>query len=309
MHRLIINEICAVKLGRYPDSIKRLETGYANYVYKLSFDNDKFIIRLNSDKNAYSHTLYWLDKLHGLDIPIPKVIHSGEYSDFSFIILKFIEGTDLGDVYYQLSDAEKRSIAKAIADIHNRVSKLPQNRGFGYLSSYEDENYKMSWKEVILEHLDRSRKRIKENKIFDIEKVDKVEILLDKYDYYLASIKPIPYLDDITTKNVLINQGQLSGVIDIDWICFGDIFYFVALTNMALIAMGYDTKYIDYLMGEMKATEAEREILKLYTLAFCVDFMSEKGMKFNRETAIKADEYEIKRLNEIYEEKYNELIL
>jgi len=61
---------------------------------------------------------------------------------------------------------------------------------------------------------------------------------------------------------VLINQGKLSGVIDIDWICFGDRVYYVALTNMALMSLGYDTKYIDYLMDHMKASELEREILK-----------------------------------------------
>lgn len=169
------------------------------------------------------------------------------------------------------------------------------------MTSYEDEEYKNSWKEVILEHLHRSRSRIKENKIFDYKKVDKVEKLLEKYDDYLNSIKPIPFLDDLSSKNVLINEGRLSGVIDVDWVCFGDKIYFVALANMALISLGYDTKYIDYLMDEMKASELEEEILKLYTLAFCVDFMSEKGMRF-KDKVVEVSENEVKRLNEIYEE-------
>jgi fructosamine-3-kinase len=98
MHELVIDKICAMKLGKQPDNIKRLETGLANYVYKICFDDDKYIIRLNDDKNAYKNTIYWLDKLKGLDIPIPRVIHTGDCDNFSFIILNFIEGEDLGYV-------------------------------------------------------------------------------------------------------------------------------------------------------------------------------------------------------------------
>lgn len=107
---------------------------------------------------------------------------------------------------------------------------------------------------------------------------------------------------------MLINQGKLSGVIDFDWICFGDKIYYVALTNMALISFGYDTKYIDYLMEQMKASELEREMLKLYTLVFCVDFMAEKGMEF-KDQIVKVTENQVERLNKIYEEIYSEITI
>lgn len=38
------------------------------------------------------------------------------------------------------------------------------------------------------------------------------------------------------------------------------------------------------------------QILKLYTIIFCVDFMSEIGMKFNKEEKIKANEAKWKGL-------------
>jgi hypothetical protein len=209
-------------------------------------------------------------------------------------------------VYADLSTEDKKDIARDIVNIQNVVATLPQNRGYGYLTSYDDENYKKCWEDVIIEHLDRSRNRIKENKIFDYKKVDKIEKLLEKYDEYLSAIKPIPFLDDLSSKNVLINEGKLSGVIDFDWICFGDKIYVFALTNMALISLGYDTEYVDYLMEEIKASEIEREILRLYTLAFCVDFMGEKGMKFKDEI-VEVSKNQIANLNMIYEEIYSEL--
>lgn len=306
MNDSIVNEICFSNFNKYPDEIKRFEIGYGNYVYRICFGQDKFVMRINFDENAYKDTIYWLDKLKGLEIPVPKVIYKGKYNKLSYLILNHIDGDDLGNVYADLSSEEKKGIAREIANIQNVVATLPQNRGYGYLTSYDDESYKKSWKEVILEHLERSRSRIKENKIFDYKKVDKIEELLDKYEEYLSTIKPIPFLDDLSSKNVLINEGELSGVIDFDWICFGDKIYVFALTNMALISLGYDTEYVDYLMEEIKASEAERETLRLYTLAFCVDFMGEKGMKF-KDKVVKVSKEQIENLNMIYEEIYNEL--
>lgn len=59
-------------------------------------------------------------------------------------------------------------------------------------------------------------------------------------------------------------------------------------------------------MEEMKASEIEREILILYTLIFCVDFMSEKGMKF-KDKIIEVNKCEVEELNKIYEKMYRRL--
>ncbi len=306
MNNSIVDEICFINFNKYPNEIKRFEIGYGNYVYRICFGENNFVIRINSDESAYKDTIYWLDKLKGLEIPVPKVIYKGRYYTLSYLILNHIDGDDLGNVYGNLSTEEKKGIAREIVNIQNVVATLPRNRGYGYLTSYDDENYKRCWKDVIIKHLDRSRNGIKENKIFDYKKVDKIEKLLDKYDKYFSAIKPIPFLDDLSSKNVLINEGKLSGVIDFDWICFGDKMYYIALTNMALISLGYDTEYIEFLMEEMKASEIEREILRLYTLAFCVDFMAEKGMKF-KDKIVKVVQNEIELLNRVYEEIYSEL--
>lgn len=38
---------------------------------------------------------------------------------------------------------------------------------------------------------------------------------------YFARVEPVAYLDDISTKNLLIHEGRVSGVIDIDWMGVG----------------------------------------------------------------------------------------
>lgn len=306
MNSLIVNKISFKVFNKYPDKIKEFEIGYGNYVYRISFGNEKFVIRISLEQNAYKDTIYWLNKLNDLELPVHKVIAIGEYEELSYLVLNYIEGDDLGTIYGNLSEYEKREIAAKLVKIQAITSTLPKNRGYGYVSSYEDENYKNSWKEVIIEHLNRSRNRIKENQIFDCKKVERVERLLEKYNEYLNDIKPIAFLDDLSSKNVLIDNGKLSGIIDFDWICFGDKLYYVALTNMALISLGYDTKYVDYIMEEMNASELEREILKLYTLIFCLDFMGEKGMSFKGKV-VEVNKDVVENLNRVYIGIYNEL--
>lgn len=136
VNNLIVNEICFMCFDKYPSKVKQFEMGYGNYVFKINIGYDKFVLRLNSEKNAYKDTIYWIEELSRLELPVPKVINKGIYSEFSYLILNYIEGDDLGNVYVELSTEEKREIAKKIVNIQNAVSK----------------------------HLDRSQNRIRENK-------------------------------------------------------------------------------------------------------------------------------------------------
>ena len=121
---------------------------------------------------------------------------------------------------------------------------------------------------------------------------------------YFDTIKPIPYLDDVSTKNLLINRGKLSSVIDIDWMGFGDVLTFVAMTQVALLSMDYDLKYIDYLLEELHPSKVQYKAFVFYCLLFCVDFMGERGMQF-LDKVIPVNQEIINRFNNIYIELLN----
>ena len=77
MNSLIVNKISFKVFNKYPDKIKEFEIGYGNYVYRILFGNDKFVIRISLEQNAYKDTIYWLDKLNDLELPVHKVIAIG----------------------------------------------------------------------------------------------------------------------------------------------------------------------------------------------------------------------------------------
>ena len=112
--------------------------------------------------------------------------------------------------------------------------------------------------------LRRSRARIVAAGVADPGYADRVEAYLERHRAYLDAVAPTPFLDDTTTKNVLIADGTLSGIVDVDYLCFGDPLLTVALTRMALLARGWDTDYIDYWCAAL-ARAAPRPILDLYT--------------------------------------------
>lgn len=159
----------------------------------------------------------------------------------------------------------KKQIAKEVVAIQRKVSRI---------DIVTDAQW--TWNYVIEEMLNRAEERIKQNRYFDAAKVHIIKNLQCEIQEYLNMARSIPYLDDISTKNLLIYEGKLSGIIDIGWIGLGDMLTFAAMTKVALLNMDLDTQYVDYLLDEIRPNAIEYKAFIFYCLIFCVDFMGEK---------------------------------
>lgn len=305
-----VNKICDDVFHAKPTEIIRNTVGLAGYVYTVVFNDTKYVIKISDDKNLILGSTYWLNKVKDLDIPTPCVIAENLVNAPYYFVMSFIPGKDLGLVYSSLLKSEKKIIAKKIIGFQKKIKKLPKAKGFGSLNSYEDsENICSSWEESLLNDINRAEEAIINNGIFSVEYVLKLKKIVPYFKEYFNSIKPVPFLDDITTKNVLIHEGKHSGIIDLDWISFGDEVLFLGLVTMALLSMKADLDYADYLKDEMNLNEMQERALKFYVLMFCVIFMSEKGMCFNQAEPMKVSEEDIMLLQEIFNRYYEKLEL
>ncbi|SEK42714.1 Phosphotransferase enzyme family protein [Ruminococcus albus] len=286
----IISKLCKKCFSEIPQSIERCSVGQGNYVFIVQLTDTTYVIRCSPEKNAYNDTVYWLEKLAFIEIPIPKIVAKGVFEDTEYIILTYFEGKDIGLVYSLLSDEDKRTIASEIVCIQERVAAL----------ELEDIPSEWTWHSEINYMLDRAEERIAANEYFDIEKVDRLRKSAIALDKYFDRIEPIAYLDDVSTKNLLIHDGHISGIVDIDWIGIGDSLTYVALTNIALLNMGYDTDYVKYILKEMNLSSIQKKAFLFYSLMYCVDFMGERGMHFT-DKYIEVNEQIIDRLNSIYD--------
>ncbi|MBQ6932690.1 MAG: phosphotransferase [Clostridia bacterium] len=280
----VIIEICNINNIK-PTEIKRISVGLDNYVFYIKSAAKEYVIRCNI--KPYNETIKLTENLYRLGVPVPQTLFSGKYKNLYYMISAYIYGKDLGLVYADLSLDDKRIIAKEVCDIQNKISDIKLTQSFS----------QADWVKLLLK---RAKERIAENNYFDLVKVDIVADLSKKFEEYFCSIKPIAYLDDISTKNLMINNGRVSGIVDTDWLGYGDPLTFVALTNVALLNDGYDTLYVDCLLEEMKISQEQKKAFLFYSLLYCVDFMSERGMNFNGNRVEVSSEI-IASLNAIYD--------
>ena len=286
-----IENIVREYLGEGIKSAVRFPTGLCHFVYDLkTLSGHGYAIRIASSQDSLEQlhgNVYWYDQMVKLGIPVPHMFHHNLAGQFPFVLIERFPGTDLGNVYSDLTLSQKKNIVHEIVSIQEKVSALPEASGFGYALSYDDPNLKRhpGWADVIESSLTRARKWIGDVGVCDPRHVDRVARAARRNGALFKQVKPTAFLDDTTTKNVIINNGRLSGIVDLDEICFGDRLYTVALTNMALLARKERTDYIDLWCERLSLDQNSRTLLALYTAIHCLTFMGEIGQKFNKEEA------------------------
>ena len=109
-----IVKLCEECLAELPKEIERCAVGHGNYVYIVELADRKVVVRCSEETGAYKDTIYWLEKLETIDIPVPRVLGKGMFEGYEYLILTYFEGQDIGLVYTTLTDEEKREIAKTV---------------------------------------------------------------------------------------------------------------------------------------------------------------------------------------------------
>jgi aminoglycoside phosphotransferase (APT) family kinase protein len=228
--------------------------------------------------------------LRPLGIPVPQILNHGQYGEVFYTLITYINGKDLGEVYHALNDLQKREIANELVVIQEKVATLPIKPKEMYVYPSMEHESKIA----------SCREQIQKNKLFEIDICDKVAEIFKAHEDYFKDLQPVAFLDDISTKNVLVHEGKLAGIVDIDEMGYGNPLSVIGLTNMALLAMETDTKYIDYWLDAMNADSVQRKAVTLYTLLSCIDFMSEKGMRYDNDNIVPVNQKEVELLISIY---------
>ncbi len=267
----------------------RFPTGLCHWVYDMRLaDGRKIVVRLAMPGNRMfiAGGIHWSDKLRPLGVPLPTLLHGNSQAEpFPYMILHRLPGEDLGDVYTTLKPEDRRKIAFDLAGIQMRVGQTSPGRGFGFAHAAEGPFAHSTWRDMLESYLSRSRQWMMQAGVVNPEWIDRARKHLDLHQKYLAAILPKPFLDDITTKNVLIHENKLSGIVDVDTLCYGDALYHVALIQMALLSRGWPLDYVAAWREAMNVSPQQQAVLSLYTALHGVAFLSEFGQKFNRSAA------------------------
>ena len=274
-----------------PVRVARFPTGLQHFVFEATSGTDGTVVVRISRREEVSvarNSCYWSDLLRPLGVPLPRVLHADfamERHPFPFVILERLPGRDLGFVIDRLPHDALRRLARRLADVQAIVTDLPPGLGYGFAPRMEGPFPQASWRETVAASLSRSRKRICDAGLVSDIYIGRVEAAADRYTEYFASVPATPFLHDITTKNVIVDGSHLSGIVDVDSMCFGDPLFLVGLIRMALLAHGHAVAYADAWVEALRLDMNRRKVIDFYTALHCIGFMAEIGHRFNRHGA------------------------
>ncbi len=279
-------DAAATFLGHERFTLTRYPTGFCHYVFEVAPDSGpKVVVRMGHDdtRKNLEGSVFWDRELTSLKLPTARILHHDLAAEFPYTILEHIPGSDLGQLFSSLTPSVRRQIAYSLAEIQSRVATLPRAQGFGYGFSFSDPRLRGSWRAILDEQLDRARQWIRSVGVASESHVERVSRELTKIRGYLDDVAPTPFLHDTTTKNVLVTESGLAGIVDIDDLCFGDPLYVLSLTYMALLSSRSSTDYVDFWSNAWELTSLQRTVMRIYTAIHCVGFIGEVGQRFNKD--------------------------
>ncbi|NYH26882.1 phosphotransferase family protein [Paraburkholderia bryophila] len=241
--------------GERPLRLERQAFAHSgNAVYRAHMPGGRSLaVRVSPKAQTFLHTGANLATLHGLGLPVQTVLSQGTTpAGGDFVVLDWLPGRDLFYVFDSLDARQTERIAEAVIEIQCRVAQqLPATAqgSFGW-TAIGARAPRARWTEIfdeptpIASHvatlaradatpLDRFRARL--------------GLVRASLEDYFDTLRPVCFLHDLTIKNVLVDDNELSGLIDFDSVCYGD----------PLLVLGTTLAHIDTLVGERGRRYAE----------------------------------------------------
>lgn len=156
-----------------------------------------------------------------------------------------------------------------------RVDSLAHGKGYGYAALGKD-GPATSWVEVVESQLgDVTQMRSPRLATF----TRAVKEALHARSHEMSAVPATCFLDDLTTKNVIVQDGVLQGVVDFDQVCYGDPLFWIALTSVAIVSDVGETglTYAEELCESWGVDPRPAGGLALYTAVHCHRFLANRS--------------------------------
>jgi len=204
-----------------------------------------------------------MEILRGLGLPLPAPVRRAASGETSLLAYPKLAGEDLRYALPGMSAAQRTRLAEQVTEFQRVVAAgLPLGAAYGWTPIGVPGPF-ASWPDLVWHELGRPPGIPWANEIH-IEAAEKALRL----NPYLSAVPPTPFLDDLTIKNVIVQEGALSGVVDFDVICYGDPLYALALTEAAIV-LDLGLEFLDYaqeLRRLANLTAAQTQVLDLYAI-------------------------------------------
>jgi len=278
----IARRIIEEKLGEKVSLIQRFPTGLSHYVFDVSTVNScSFVIRIARPERSQEleSGIVWHKEIERVGVRLPKIYEFGRFDDHYYGIYERLKGDDLENIYSSLSVHEWKSLAEEVAEIQRKISSL-DGALFEKISP---------WYGVLQKIIRRSEREILSYGLCNPAYVDLIRDEIEKHMDYIQSLKPAAFLYDLSVRNVIVNKGRVTGIIDVDEVWFGDPLLAIGRGKTILRAMQQDTEFTNHWCEYIQLSDQEMEMVELYSLLFCLRFMGSIGTKLNGNSSIQTN--------------------
>ena len=265
--RALVREV----LGEEPDEVAHMDFGHQSLTYDVALPGRSLIVRTNDDLAAYRAMERNLATLAGLGLPVPRVLVadlSGAGVPFAWMVMTKIPGRDLRYELGSMTRPQMTRLAERIAGFQRRVMALPVRGGFGYAPLDETGPFPTLWD--FLHEGEAATRGVTEPRLAAL-------IRAREDEWRRAS--PTCFLDDVTIKNVLVWDGELQGLVDFDFVCYGDPRFWLGLTATVVVCdVGVERLfYVDELCRFLGWTGDDRRVVALYAAWVSLGFVRRHG--------------------------------
>lgn len=274
-----------------PEKITRMTNGICNDVYLVKLGEREVVIRLKAEARYMLGSSKHIPVFRQKGIRVPDILaedYTCSFVPFAYQVQSKIEGRDIGEVIATLSDSELEAIGGEIANIFRQIGTVPNNGKFGVLWG-DDKDLVDSWADEVA----RVTKVVKgwgqRTGVLDDELSGILEGLNRDYRQYFDRVRPYTYYGDICAKNVMVYEGQFSGLVDLDAIAQGDPLEAIGRIKASWYGTHHGTVYTDAVMDALKLTGEQRKIVTMYAVLNRAFWTLENGVRFNQNTSGRVD--------------------
>ena len=276
-----LSELARQALGAPPVEVTPLTTGHSSSaVYGLSLaDGRRAVLKLNARPEQLAGTATHLTRLASLGLPVPRLLDADLHpapNQPAWVLMSWLPGRDLRHELAAMTGAQMTRLARQLVGFQRRVGGLPEGERFGWVVMGSGGGF-ASWSELI-------RRDLKSASTILVaaglpEAAEGLGRLVGAHAAEFRRVRPRPFLDDLTTKNVLMERGVLSGLVDFDVICYGDRLYWLALTRAAvMIDVGEAGRpYLRTLERALRLTPLQRRRCAAYALIHAAEILGRSG--------------------------------
>ncbi|MFN8446030.1 MAG: aminoglycoside phosphotransferase family protein [Caldilineaceae bacterium] len=222
IHFTEVHQICAA----HQIEIKELKSLTGSFGKQIFFINQEFLLRVSKTSMVQEQEKFRrVATLHF----VPKILHAGTLEQnaepLSYTLLTLLPGDDFVNVYQETTAALQKQLGKDVAEFLDNLHELNGTHYDIGLYVAALPNFPGTWREGHQNYWERLKRASESLPL----KPDSIQIFERAHQFLQTSVAVLDFQtgpkllhNDFHPKNILLHQGQFSGVID--WECsqFGE---------------------------------------------------------------------------------------